>query len=88
MKERLKLALSWYAFAQAVLIAVALFLLYVLGLEQELGWFVEALNAYVDIYQDIFGTSLDELVFFGIAPAIWLGLWITTGKPRILPWKG
>jgi hypothetical protein len=94
MKERLTLALSWYAFAHTALIAfVFLFaatfdaLRIVLDLDlspSDWGWFDEALRAYIDIFGDIFGSNLSV---FAASPAIWLGLWLTTGKPRILPWK-
>ena len=77
MKERLILALSWYAFAHGLLVGVFL-------IEPDFSY------DYYKVYDSMFWGSLSglhELVFFGISPAIWLGLWITAGTPRILPWQ-
>ena len=86
MKERLTLLLSWYAFAHAAVAATAVLLIIVLGLEPS-GLVNTMLESYTDIFRDLFGRDYDEAVFFLLTPAIWLGLWLTTGKPRFLPWK-
>ena len=83
MKERLTLLLSWFAFAHTAAIAGSLLLIIVLGLEPS-GLVNTTLENYADIFRDLFGS---ENVVFVAPPAIWLGLWLTTGKPRILPWK-
>ena len=77
IKDRAILAVSWYAFAHAVLIAIAVALA-LLGDEG----LVEAIKPYVRM------TPLAPDVFaFGLSPAIWGVLWLLTGKPRFLPWR-
>ena len=91
MKERLTLALSWYAFAHAAIIVPAFGIILAvefLDLEIVKGGFIDtSFGAYFEIYEALFGYQYDHVAMIGASPAIWFGLWITTGKPRILPWR-
>ena len=80
MKERLALALSWYAFLNAAIIVPAIIL--AVGGEKDFG------RAYLHLYEDIFGRELGAFVALCAPPAIWHFLWITTGKFHFLPWRG
>ena len=93
MKERLTLTLAWYAFLHAAII-VSFFLVAIvltaLGVDGtgRVGSVIEASAAwYPKAYSAIFG-ELTAQAMLGASPAIWLGLWITTGRPRTLPWRG
>jgi hypothetical protein len=91
MKERLTLTLAWYAFLHAATIVsffLAAIVLTALGIDGT-GWagsVIEATAWYPKAYSAIFG-ELTAQAMLGASPAIWLGLWITTGRPRTLPWK-
>ena len=91
MKERLTLALSWYAFAHAAILVPALgIVLSVEFLDLELarrGFIETSFGAYFGIYEAVFGFKYDVPAIFGASPAIWFGLWLTTGKPKFLPWR-
>ena len=79
MKERFLLAVSWWAFLHAAVLypSLAAMLLF--------GWKPEGIvNSLLDSYYD---DLFQELVFaVGFPIAIWVLLWIVTGRPRILPW--
>ena len=92
MKERLTLALSWYAFAHAAILVPAIGIVLsvqFLDLEIARGGFIDmSFGSYFEIYEAVFGFEYDVVAIIGASPAIWFGLWLTTGKPRILPWRG
>ena len=81
MKERLVLAVSWWAFLHA---AVLFMSMAARGLPFH--WRAESIveilltSYYVDLFR--------EPVFaIGFPIATWVLLWIVTGNPRILPWR-
>ena len=81
MKTRITLALAWWAFIHAGFLLAGLVDQMNSSLPiptSEVGRFV---SDYSAIYQE-------EIILYALSPVIWLGLWLTTGKPRILPWKG
>ena len=88
MKTRITFVLSCYAFIHAGLIAIGLTLADVLHLSQsDLGPLGIVLKAYFTGYRSSFGNDLGNMITWWGSPTIWLGLWITTGKPRFLPWQ-
>ena len=87
MKERLALVLSWYAFAHVALIAISYVFEQVLHLRRgDWGLFGDALYSYFRFYERTLDMPFQLILV--VSPAIWVGLWITTGKSRFLPWKG
>ena len=82
--------MSWYAFGHAAFV-VGVFstaaLIEFIDI-YEPSPLEEFFSVYVDIYKELFGRRYWDFAMWGASPTIWLGLWLTTGKPRIMPWKG
>ena len=81
MKERLILALSWFFFAHASLLAFVI-VTSIVGIDfGDLGLIGDVINSYGDLF------PVDGWLLFGLPIIGWTGLWIVTGSPRILPWS-
>tara|TARA_B100001063_G_scaffold241369_1_gene268131 strand:+ start:1058 stop:1333 length:276 start_codon:yes stop_codon:yes gene_type:complete len=83
MKERLTLAVSWWCFVHASLLGLAALLTAANFLGADINEAMSAL-APIEFYFDLF--PADALIF-GFPFIGWIGLWIVTGSPRILPWR-
>ena len=83
MKERLTLAVSWWCFVHASLLGLVALLTAANFLGADINEAMSAL-APIEFYFDLF--PADALIF-GFPFIGWIGLWIVTGSPRILPWR-
>ena len=81
MKERLILALSWFFFAHTSLLAFVI-VTSIVGIDLGV---LGLVGDVIDSYGDLF--PVDGWLLFGLLIIGWIGLWIVTGSPRILPWK-
>ena len=96
MKERLALTLAWLAFINAAFMLFGFALDYLVELLPALrpirdGEVMNNLIFYYTrpayLFNFVFGGG-GAVALLLWSPAIWFGLWLTTGKPRFLPWKG
>ena len=81
MKTRITLALAWWAFVNAILLLAG----FIDQMNSSLPIPTSELGRFVSDYSTIYQ---DEIILYALSPAIWLGLWLTTGNPKVLPWKG
>ena len=81
MKERLVLALSWFFFAHASMLAFVIATSIVGIGPGDLGLVGDAIENYGFLFHG------DDWLLFGLPIIGWIGLWIVTGSPRILPWR-
>ena len=81
MKTRITLALAWWAFVHAILLLAG----FIDQMNSSLPITTSELGRFVSDYSTIYQ---DEIILYALSPAIWLGLWLTTGNPKVLPWKG
>ena len=81
MKTRITLALAWLAFIHGVLLLAG----FIDQMNSSLPIPTSEVGRFVSDYSAIYQ---NEIILYAFSPVIWLGLWITTGKPMILPWKG
>ena len=81
MKTRITLALAWWAFVNAILLLEG----FIDQMNSSLPIPTSELGRFVSDYSTIYQ---DEIILYALSPAIWLGLWLTTGNPKVLPWKG
>lgn len=79
MKTIFAILLSWWAFLHAARIILVL-LLGAFGIAEP-AWS----QSFTEVYSDLFLNN--KMLFLSFSPAIWLLLWMTTGSPRILPWR-
>ena len=81
LKNRLSGLLAWWAFLHAGLL-LDLTILWALGITPSTFiWF----GAFVDVYSNFF--AMNGVLFLCFAPAVWITLWLLTGRSRILPWR-
>ncbi len=83
MKERLTLAVSWWCFVHASLLGLAALLTAANFLGADINEAMSALEP-LELYFHLFPT---DALIFGVPFIGWIGLWIVTGSPRILPWR-
>lgn len=88
MKERLTFVVSWYAFLHVVIILLAVILLSPMGMSLDWVFFQKFMSVCGGAFKALVGDELRNYVILGLSPAIWVGMWFTTGKPRFLPWRG
>ena len=81
MKTRITLALARWAFVHAILLLAG----FIDQMNSSLPIPTSELGRFVSDYSTIYQ---DEIILYALSPAIWLGLWLTTGNPKVLPWKG
>ena len=81
MKTRMTLALAWWAFVHAILLLAG----FIDEMNNSLPIPTSEVGRFVSDYSAIYP---DEIILYALSPAIWLGLWLTTGNPKVLPWKG
>lgn len=79
MKERFLLAMSWWAFVHAALVA-SVFVGFAFGTDV-MGDFVK--DGYA---RPLAGGNWEQFALI-FSPVVWAVLWIVTGSPRILPWR-
>ena len=80
MKERLVLVLSWFFFAHASIVALVIATSIVGIGPGDLGLVGDAIESYGFLFRG------DDWLLFCLPIIGWIGLWIVTGSPRILPW--
>jgi len=88
MKGAVATALSWVAFFSAVMVVnfpFALILCSKCGMSENEGAYSLVINGHLNLLDTLPGGA--ELWFLGMAPAIWLLLFLWTGSPRIKPWR-
>ena len=81
MKKRTTLVLAWLAFIHGVLLLAG----FIDHMNSSLPIPTSEVGRFVSDYSAIYQ---NEIILYAFSPVIWLGLWITTGEPRVLPWKG
>lgn len=79
MKEKLALALSWWAFMHIVFVA-ALFA------SSRFGVTVIS-NFLYGIYFEAVPYVVEDEFVFNLPLLIWVALYVFTGSPRLLPWR-
>lgn len=82
VKHRLGNAVAWLAFLHSIVCGGVIWL----ELMRTFGYryhFVAPVGDFVDWYMWVF---FGEVAFFLFSPAIWFGMYVLTGSPRILPW--
>ena len=87
MKELLATILSWVAFMSALMIVnVPIYLIVCSKCDmfESKSLYYRITNGYFDFLATLPGHGL--WLFFGLAPAIWLLLFVWTGSARIVPW--
>lgn len=88
MKELLATVLSWVAFMSALMIVnvpVYLIVCSKCDMFESKSLYYRITNGYFDFLATLPGNGL--WLFFGLAPAIWLLLFLWTGGARIAPWE-
>ena len=87
--DRLKQAISWWAFLNGVIV-VFFFGLMILA---NIAGLTHSENLFLKTLGDIFHFYF-EILYFNVAvipvagsPTVWFITWIITGSPRFLPWK-
>ena len=81
VKNRLAGFLAWWAFLHAGL-NIELTLLWALGITPStFPWF----GAFVDAYSDFL--LMNGRLFLSFAPAVWIALFLMTGRWRMLSWR-
>ena len=80
MKGRITLALAWWAFVHAILLLAG----YIDQMNSALPIQTSEVGRFVSDYSAIYR---DEIILYALSPAIWLGLWLATGNPKVLPWR-
>lgn len=88
MKELLATVLSWVAFMSALMIVnVPIYLIVCSKCDmfESKSLYYQVTNGYFDFLATLPGNGL--WLFFGLAPTIWLLLFLWTGKVRIAPWE-
>lgn len=88
MKELLATVLSWVAFMSALMIVnVPIYLIVCSKCDmfESKSLYYRVTNGYFDFLATLPGHGL--WLFFGLAPAIWLLLFVWTGRARIAPWE-
>ena len=81
LKNGLPGLLAWWAFLHAGLL-LDLTILWALGITPStFMWFC----AFVDAYSTVF--AMNGVLFLCFAPAVWITLWLLTGRSRMLPWR-
>jgi len=88
MRELLATVLSWVAFMSALMIVnvpVYLIVCSKCDMFESKSLYYRITNGYFDFLATLPGHGL--WLFFGLAPAIWLLLFVWTGSARIAPWE-
>jgi len=81
LKNGLPGLLAWCAFLHAGLL-LDLTILWALGITPStFMWF----GAFVDAYSTVF--EMNGVLLLCFAPAVWITLWLLTGRSRMLPWR-
>ena len=81
LKNGLPELLAWWAFLHAGLL-LDLTILWALGITpSRFMWF----GAFVNAYSTVF--AMNGVLFLCFAPAVWITLWLLTGRSRMLPWR-
>ena len=83
MKERLTLAVSWWCLVHAWLLGLAVLMTAAELVGADINEAMSAL-APIEFYFDLFPADALTIGFPFIG---WIGLWMVTGSPRILPWR-
>ena len=88
MRDLLARVLSWVAFMSAFMIAnVPIYLIVCSKCDmfESKSLYYQVTNGYFDFLATLPGDGL--WLFFGLAPAIWLLLYVWTGSCRFVPWR-
>lgn len=82
MKDRVFIVLSWIAFAHALIVLAGV----LDGMNSSLPIPTSEVGRF---YSDYVSTVFagEEIIAYAVSPAIWLLSYVTTGAPRILPWR-
>ena len=88
MKERLAMVLAWLALcAMAMVVNIPIFIVVCSKCDmfESKSLYYRFTNGYFDFLATLPGEGL--WLLFGLSPAIWLFLYLWTGRFRILPWR-
>ena len=82
MKDRIFIVLSWIALAHALIMLAGV----LDGMNSALPIHTSEVGRF---YSDYVSTVFEgeEIIAYAVSPAIWLLSYVTTGAPRILPWR-
>ena len=78
--NRLAVILSWWAFIHVVLI--------IIGVADEMNSSLPIPTSEVARFiRDYSALYQHEIIYYGFAPALWVVLYLVTGRVAVLPWR-
>ena len=78
--NRLAVVLSWWAFIHVVLI--------VIGIADEMNSSLPISTSEVGRFiRDYAALYQHEMIYYGFSPALWVVLYLVTGRVAVLPWR-
>ena len=80
VKNRVAVVLAWWAFIHVVLI--------IIGIADEMNSSLPIPTSEVGRFiRDYSALYQHEIIYYGFSPALWVVLYLVTGRVALLPWR-